>query len=53
MVLITWAIFTKIFYPEQLKQFRDRLITKVNNRELYRKSVLLNVIWFSIICVIF
>ena len=53
MVLITWAIFTKIFYPEQLKQFRDRLLTKVNNRELYRKSVLLNVIWFSIICVIF
>ena len=53
MVLITWALFTKIFYPDQLKQFKNRLISKSNNRDLYRKSVLLNVLWFCLICVIF
>ena len=53
MVLVTLAIFSKIFYPDQLKQFKKQLINKSSNRDTYRKGVLLNIIWFSVILVLF
>ena len=48
-MLISFLLFTKLFYPVQLKQLR--LKNKINNIEDYRSSVILNVVWFSILVV--
>lgn len=50
-MLISWMIFTKLFYPKQLKSFQNELQAKPNNREEYSNSVTLNVLWFSILLV--
>lgn len=51
MVLITWMLFTKIFYPHQINEFKKKLISNSNNKKEYSNLVLLNVLWFCIICV--
>ena len=48
-MLISFLLFTKLFYPSQLKQLR--LKNKINDRESYKNSVLLNVVWFSILVI--
>ena len=50
-MLISWMIFTKLFYPKQLKQFQEELQSKSNNRKEYSKSVTLNVLWFCILLI--
>ncbi len=50
MVLVSWLIFNKLFYPQQLKQLTNELTKKNMNRKEYRDSVTLNTLWFSILC---
>jgi len=46
-MLISFLLFTKLFYPEQLKSIKS----KIKNREEYSNSVLMNMVWFSILVV--
>ena len=41
----------ELFYPNQLKRVGDSLKRPINNREDYKDSVILNVVWFSILVV--
>ena len=50
-MLISWILFTKLFYPKQINDFSNSLKTKSNNREQYKKSVLKIVLWFCILAV--
>lgn len=50
-MLISWMIFTKLFYPKQIKNFKNELSVNPNNREDYSKSVIKNILWFSILCI--
>lgn len=50
-MLISFLLFTKLFYPNQLKRVGDSLKRPINNREDYKDSVILNVVWFSILVV--
>lgn len=49
MVLISWMIFSKIFNPKQITGFMDTLKKNSSNRNEYRKTVVLSILWFSII----
>ena len=50
MVLVSWLIFNKLFYPEQLRKLSDELTKKNMNRKEYRHSVTLNTLWFCVLC---
>jgi len=50
-MLISWIIFTKLFYPKQINDFKEELHVKSKNRDTYSKGVVKNVLWFSILCV--
>ena len=51
MVLVSWMIFSRIFNPKQITGFMDGLKNKSNNREEYRKSVITNILWFTILVI--
>tara|TARA_Y100000022_G_C12965307_1_gene246596 strand:+ start:172 stop:474 length:303 start_codon:yes stop_codon:yes gene_type:complete len=48
-MLITFLIFTKLFYPNQLRLINEK--KKINNLVEYKNSVMLNVIWFCLLVV--
>lgn len=50
MVLVSWLIFNKLFYPQQLKNFSNQLKKQNMNRKEYQHSVTLNTLWFCVLC---
>ena len=50
-MLISWMIFTKLFYPKQLRSFKEELSSRPDNRKQYSNSVTLNILWFSILLI--
>ena len=46
-MLISFLLFTRLFYPDQLKSIGERLKT----RSEYRDSVILNIVWFCVLIV--
>ena len=48
-MLLSFLLFTKLFYPNQLKVVYDN--KNIKNREDYKNSVLLNIVWFSVLVI--
>ena len=46
-MLISFLLFTRLFYPDQLKRIGERLKTPSE----YRDSVILNIVWFCVLIV--
>ena len=44
-------IFSRIFNPKQIKGFMGSLKNNSKNREEYRKTVILSILWFSVIVI--
>jgi hypothetical protein len=45
-MLISWLIFTKLFKPHQIKEFRDE--RKVNEND-YKHTTIENILWYCIL----
>ena len=50
-MLISWIIFSKLFYPKPIDTFKKSLISVSSNSETQRKNIIKNILWFCIILV--
>ena len=50
-MLISFLLFTKLFYPHQLKSVQNSINKNLGNNLVYRDKVLLNVVWFCILVI--
>ena len=50
-MLISWILFTKLFYPNQLNSFSNSLKTSSSNNKEYKENTLKVALWFCILVI--
>lgn len=48
-MLISLLIFTKLFYPNQLKEFRNNIKLNKGDQTTYKQQSMLSILWFSVV----
>ena len=46
-MIVSLLIFTKLFYPHQLKEFKKSI--KLNNKETLKHKSMVGILWFSVV----
>jgi hypothetical protein len=50
-MLISWIIFSRLFYPKPLDDFKKSLLVKTHDEDTHRKNIIKNILWFCVIMV--
>ena len=50
-MLISFLLFTKLFYPRQLVNVQNDINNKLGGKLEYKDKVLLNIVWFCILVI--
>jgi hypothetical protein len=47
-MLVSWLIFTKLFNPRQIKDFKNE---RMDNKKDYRQRTIENILWYCILLI--